>query len=530
LVCILRSLIGAAPATAAPCGGGNPNHWCIAQGDVNPTSEGPELSDHFGSALDFGDFDGDGRQDLAIGAPGEDFVGLNAGQVDVYSSNGLQFDLFQRTFRQNGTVGDDGGSETDDQMGATLVSGDFDGDGFDDLAIASPTEDLVVPVGTDCGEFGRCDDFGIVQIIWGGDNGLFQTDVTVHDFRTVGLTGSEPTLFPLDLGACLAAGDVDFDGIDDLVIGAPGYALGSTSAGVLTLLRGSADRELDDQLTFHRVAEDAFDHLGGACAIGHFATDSVNFLKRQVVGGCPDCDPAGSGEAGALVEFYSGGADEHPQTDFGTAGNGANDHLGQVLAVGDFDHDGFDDVAAGVPSKNDGGVTDSGRVYVAYGGGGGLLLGGFRILGLDSFPGVALESGARFGAALAAGDLDGDGVDDLAIGAPNLGNDDRGFVFVAFGKKSSTALDIRSAFVISSPSIGGTAQSNAHFGAALAIGDIDGAKGGDHAAELAIGAPDENAGATDSGKVYVTRIFDPHWVFGDTFESQGLTIWSSHVP
>ena len=84
--------------------------------------------------------------------------------------------------------------------------------------------------------------------------------------------------------------------------------------------------------------------------------------------------------------------------------------------------------------------------------------------------------------------------------------------------------------MISAPSIGGAAEQNAHFGAALAIGDLDGPTGGDSAAELAIAAPDDNAGATDSGLVYVTRIFDPHWIFGDAFESEGLSIWSIHAP
>ena len=519
----------AAPRTApAACSAGNANQFCIAQGDINPTAEGPELDDHFGETLAWGDFDADGRDDLVIGTPDEDFVGLNAGQVDVYSSLGLHFFHIQRTFRQNGTIGADEGSENDDRMGGTLAVGDYDGDGYDDLAIAAPSEDTVAPFGTGiCGHLGLCDDIGLVQIIWGRDGGLFENQATTLDFFQAQFDTHEPLTLPMNMGACLAAGDYDQDGIDDLAIGAPGSDFGENADGALSLMHGETDRNFVHDGYVTRASSSSFDRLGSACAIGRFATPSdINYFKRVVVAGCPGCDPASSGEAGLLLEDQGNTLDEIPQTDFGTAGNGANDGFGSHFAVGDFDDDGFEDLAIGVPNKNDGGVTDSGRVYVAFGASAGLPLGGFRILGLDSFPGVALEEDAHFGAALAAGDLDGDGVDDLAIGAPNLGNDDRGFVFVAFGKRNTSLLDIRAAFVISAPSVGGSAQGSAHFGAALAIGDM----GASSAAELAISAPDENAGATDSGRVYVTRIFDPHWVFGDGFESEGLAVWSGHTP
>jgi len=99
----------------------------------------------------------------------------------------------------------------------------------------------------------------------------------------------------------------------------------------------------------------------------------------------------------------------------------AGDHFGAALATGDFDGDGFADLAIGVPDEEVGSIADAGQVIVVYGSAGGLGRGARAPLGIyQDVSGVldTAEEGDRFGAAVAAGDFNGDGYDDLAVGVP----------------------------------------------------------------------------------------------------------------
>jgi hypothetical protein len=103
-----------------------------------------------------------------------------------------------------------------------------------------------------------------------------------------------------------------------------------------------------------------------------------------------------------------------------TAGSNdeASDMFGRALAVGDFDGDGFADLAIGVPNEDQDGITNTGMVVVFYGGQVGLDRGRFEKFTQNSVAGAANEDFDQLGYTLAAGDLDGDGFDDLAVGLP----------------------------------------------------------------------------------------------------------------
>ncbi len=511
----------AATAQTGPCGVGNVRNWCVHEDSPGVTGVA-QANDLFGAALAFGDFDGDGAVDLAVGAPGEaDGAANNAGAVWVFYGSGAGLHAAgEQVFDQDSFPGDHGGTETGDQFGYALAAGDLDADGFDDLAIGTPFENSPEPLGT-CGFDLSCDDHGVFHVVFGSAGGL--------DFDRTYSTGSSFSQGD-GKGFALAVGDFDGDPSDgaELAVASPGSfdsSLGGADhTGRVALYRFDAVNVMAPLGSFTSDPQEQDAQWGWAIGGGKLGTDG----SPGIAVGAHHSDVAGSNQAGRATLVDPAEVEPHDdlvQTDFGTAGNGGDDHFGAALAVGDFDGDGRDDLAIGTPEKDDSSTDDSGRVYVAFGSAAGLDPADFQIFRIASFPGSPPAANDRFGAALAAGDYDGDGRDDLFIGSPGRGNDDRGFIYFLHG--GSGGLTVGAGFNFSEPILQGTAQEDARFGSVLAMGDLD----GDGTDELAIGVPDRDIdGSNDAGLVYVTRFFDPHWIFGDGFESAAVGLWSSHLP
>lgn len=209
----------------------------------------------------------------------------------------------------------------------------------------------------------------------------------------------------------------------------------------------------------------------------------------------PDVDGDGRvdlvlGAAGALAVIDSSGV-RHvvpapPTTD------PINTTFGTVTVTGDFNGDSMDDVAASDPFHQ----STAGTVWIFFGGPHGTLVGDGTLgtvrlqQGRDGLPGTA-RSGVFFGNSLAAGDLTGDGVVDLAIGAmfqPVAGHDLAGTVTVVPGSASGQAPARGQVLSQRTAGVPGTPEYNDKFGSALAIGDVT----GDGRLDLAVGSAGEN--------------------------------------
>ena len=164
------------------------------------------------------DFNGDAFADLAVGAPGEgvgDAAGAGALNVLYGSATGLEAsaDLFTQ-----GSGGVQGTAEADDNFGAAVTEGNFNGDEFFDVAVGAPGE----AVGSDAGA-------GAVNVLYGSAAGLGGGPLFVQSNPEVGD----------GFGASLATADFDGDGFFDLAVGVPGEDVGGViDAGAVTVLFG----------------------------------------------------------------------------------------------------------------------------------------------------------------------------------------------------------------------------------------------------------------------------------------------------
>jgi hypothetical protein len=323
-------------------------------------------------------------------------------------------------------------------------------------------------------------------------------------------------------GSALATGDSDNDGRDEVYVAAPGYGL--ERAGIVDVYESGPG---GDTLVFVKRLDQAGldinqrgDRFGAALAVADFNLDGFDDLAvgapGEVIGA-----GASSVRAGAVYVFRGSSTGLRPwrridQQSPWLDTNHSGDGFGSSLAVGSFDADtGAPDLAVGAPLESNGTDSQSERMGAVYLYGGRPGAGAFdapftaftRVLNTLATP---FRDRARFGGALAAGDFDGDGRDDIAIGALGLASGffQRSGLVAVFQPRAGTLFTLDQSGLDAN-------EAGDLFGYSLLAADLN----RDGRSELLVGAPGESlsAGAAPgpvislprSGRVYVYRGASP---------------------
>ncbi len=373
-------------------------------GEINGDSAGAQL----GSALVSGDFNNDGLEDLAVSSPYESSkLKKHNGAVKIYFGNEESTPVMESDIVIVG-------SNSGDQIGTALTGGDFNDDGMMDLAISAPSA-----------SFGSTEKAGKVYVLFGRNDWDSQVIDLAYLKPNIIINGGESDEM---MGLSIVGGDINNDGIDDLLVGAPNSdSINGADVGSVKVFLGDK-AAFDNKPDLILYGEHSNERFGSALAIGNLNAQGEN----EIIVGSYFASEEQNVQVGR-VYIYEGKTRLKSKIfapDRVYSGNHPQEWFGFALATGDLNDDAIDDLA--ISSLPYAGDKQNNSLSIIYGDA------NFFSSSFDPEKEIVerlFDNQALMGSQILIEDLNGNGKNELIIGAPSVGvptSSEAGDVYVLY--------------------------------------------------------------------------------------------------